>query len=503
MPQHELATLTDLPEGAPVKAEAGDTAILLIRDGDAVSALTHECPHLGLPLSKGVVRDGTLICPFHHACFDARTGRQTEPPGYGDLHRFDVEIRNGRVFVDVPAEIEAHPAPPFARQGADPRRVVIAGAGAAAEECALTLRAQGFEGQIEMIAPDGQPPYDRTMLTKAVLTGDAAPTDLTLTDSAALAARDIALIDGRVTAIEPGQVILADGGRHAFDGLLLAPGGTPRRLDLPGHDLAGIHVLRSVAQAQALLPDLQNAARVGIVGGGFIGMEAALSLTKRGLDVTVIFPEDVPLAAPLGHRVGAAIMAEHQDAGVTIRPTTKITGFSGTDRVTAITTDQGEIAVDLVLIAIGVTPATADIDGIAVGDDGGVTVAPDLTMPGHENIWVAGDCAHVPTPFGSARIEHWRVARQHGRRAALAMLGQPPDAPDIPFFWTALARQYRYLGHAADWDEIAFDGTPEDGPFLARYLKDGQVMAVLGAGRDAELADLHAQMRAVGGPLPA
>jgi hypothetical protein len=104
-------------------------------------------------------------------------------------------------------------------------------------------------------------------------------------------------------------------------------------------------------------------------------------------------------------------------------------------------------------------------------------------------------------------VEHWRTARQHGARAAAAMLrprsGAGGEGADVPFFWTALGRQYRYLGHAESWDEVAFDGAPEDGPFLARYLHDGRVMAMLGAGRDREMAEAHLAMRATGGPLAA
>lgn len=501
MPRFDVAALTDIPEGAPFKVMAGETALLLIRRGEAVTALTHACPHLGLPLSKGVVRGDTIICAFHHACFDARTGEQKQPPGHGDLRRYDVTAEDGRVHVDVAPDAEPHPAPAHVRQALDSRRFVIAGAGAAAGECALKLREEGFEGVVEMIAPGAVPPYDRTMLSKGVLSGDKAVGDLTLTGAAALAERDIALIDGRVAAVEAGQVVLAEGGRHAFDALLLAPGGIALRPDLPGAELGGVHTLRSPDDARAIVAAAADAARAALIGGGFIGMEGALSLAKRGLDVTVVLRDEVPLARVLGERVGRAIMAEHEAKGVRFVTSAKVSRISGDDRATGVTLEDGtELAADLVVLAVGVRPATGDIDGLPKAEGGGVATGPHLSVPGLPGVFVAGDCARAPTPLGPARIEHWRVACQHGRRAARAMLGLGATAADIPFFWTALGRQYRYVGHAGNWDEIRFDGDPS-GPFVARYVEDGKVTAAVGAGRDADLARLHLDMIDSGGPL--
>ncbi|WP_281826424.1 FAD-dependent oxidoreductase [Jannaschia rubra] len=499
MPQIDIA-LTDIPEGTPY--QPGDAPVILIRQGEEVTALAHLCPHLGLPLKKGVVRDGRLMCAFHHACFDARTGRQAQPPGHADLRRYDVTVAEGRVTVDLD-DGDPHVTPAHARQSADPRRFVIVGSGAAADNCALTLREEGFEGAIEMIGPDG-PPYDRTMLSKAVLVGNKSVDDLTLTGREAMADRDIVLIDGRVASVEAGQVVMSDGTRRAFDALLIAPGGVPNRPDLPGIDLEGVHTLRSAAEAEALVAAARGARKVALIGGGFIGLEGALSLAKRGLEVTVVMREEVALARILGERVGRQVMAEHEEKGVRFLTGAKVTGLAGEGRVTGVDlSGHAPVEADLVLLAVGVHPATKGLEGLPLEDDGGVRVGPDLSVPGLDGVFVGGDCAHAPTPFGAARIEHWRVARQHGIRAAHAMLGQADAAPDIPFFWTALGRQYRYLGHAKEWDDILFDGDPEEGPFLARYVKDGRVMAALTAGKDAELADLHLRMIEAGGPLPA
>ena len=500
MPRYTLS-LDAIPEGVPHKLDEAD--VILIRDGEAVTALASRCPHLGLPLAKGVVRDGTLICAFHHACFDAATGRQTQPPGHGDLRRYEVEVRGGAVAVEVPEGTEPHVLPACASEGADPRRIVVAGSGAAALACVLALREEGYEGAVAMIAPGTAVPYDRTMLSKGVLTGDKAPDALGLVPEVELRRRDVTRIEGRVTRVEPGFVHLEDGGRHAFDALLLAPGGVPRRPDLPGADLPGAFVLRDRADAEAILGAARGAGSAVLVGGGFIGLEGALSLAKRGLSVTVVLREDLPLARVVGPEVARQIVSETEAKGVRFRTGASLAAVTGTDRATGVRLEDGtEIEADLVLLAMGVTPATAGIEGLPLDEDGGVSVAPDLSVPGLANVHVAGDAARVPTPFGTARIEHWRVALQHGRRAALSMLGDPPEVSDVPFFWTALARQYRYVGHAEDWDDIQIDGDLS-GAFVARYVKDGRVMAALGAGRDADMARLHLDMAAAGGPVPA
>lgn len=504
MAQHDIGALADLEENRPLKVMAGDTAILVIRRGNEVTALAHACPHFGLPLSKGHLDGDRLICAFHHACFDVSSGRQTQPPGHGDLRRYEVEHRDGHVLIEVPENAEPHPAPPHVRAGDKSRRVVIAGTGAAADACALTLREEGFEGAIAMISPEGQPPYDRTLLSKGVLATGDLPRHLTLTPPEALAERDIDLVEGRVAEIDAAarEIRTETGATQGYESLLIATGGTANLLDLPGADLGGLYHLRSRQQGELLAKAAGKASRAVLIGGGFIGLEAALSLAKRGLDVTVALREEVPLAKVVGEEIGRAIRAEHEAKGVRFVTGAKVAGFEGEGQVSAVRLENGEtLDADLALLAIGVRPAT-DIAGLSPEDDGGLRTGPDLAVEGLEGVFAAGDVARVPTPWGPVRIEHWRVARQHGARAARAMLGKPEGEIDVPFFWTALGRQYRYLGHAEGWDEIRMDGEAT-GDFVARYVKDGRVMALLGAGRDAEIARAHAEMIRAGGPLPA
>ena len=501
MPEFDVAALSDLPESEPVKVDAGDRAVLLIRRGDDVTALTHECPHLGLPLSKGVVRGNMLICAFHHACFDARTGAQAEPPGKGDLQRFAVAIRDGRVVVDVPEDAPAHPLPAMARGGGEGRTFVIAGAGAAAFEAAATLRAEGFAGTIEMIAPDG-PPLDRTMLSKGVLAGAKAVDALGLApDPQALGAT---LVADRVVAVEPGCVTLASGGARAFDALLVAPGGVPRRLGIEGEELAGVHVLRSGAGCRGH----RAAARRGVARGG--------DRRRVHRDGGGAEPRQ---ARPVGDARHRARRCRSPGSSAT---TWRAPSWPSTSRPASRTSRRprrpasraatgwrqwsgraaDEARPTSCLSRWGSRRRRRRSTGCPWARTAASRWAPICRHRALPGVWVAGDCARAAIPFGPARIEHWRVACQHGARAARSMLGRGPDGDDIPFFWTALARQYRYLGHAEGWDRIEMDGDPS-GPFLARYVKDGRVMAALTAGRDPELAALHLAMREAGGPVAA
>lgn len=507
MARHDIGALDDFPQGRPAKVEAGETPLLIVRRGDDVNALSHACPHYGLPLSKGHLDGDRLICAFHHACFDVSTGRQTEPPGHGNLRRYDVAIEDGRVIVDVPPAAEPHPAPPHARRGGDVRRVVIVGAGAAGDAAAHELRDGGFCGAIEMVSPEAAPPYDRTLLSKAVLAGSDPPREVTITDRAALAARDVHLVQDRAEAVDPAarQVRLRHGGPRSFDACLVAPGGVPRRLGLPGEDLPGVHLLRSRLQAEELARAAAAASRAVLVGSGFIGLEAALGLARRGIEVTVVTRHPAPLAQIVGERAGRAIRREHEEAGVRFVEG-EAAAFEGAGgRLGSVRlADGSRLRADIAVVAVGIRPATGAIGGLDTAGDGGVRVGADLSVPGGSGrLFVGGDCAIVPTAWGQVRIEHWRVARQHGVRAARAILGQQAGPPGVPFFWTALGRQYRYVGHAGSWDEIVFDGAPEEGPFVASYLRDGRVAARFGAGRDGEIAATHAAMLREGGPLRA
>ena len=515
MPTARVVVLSELPENEPVGAKVGETPVVLVRRGEKVHALAGLCPHKKVPLEKGIVSGDTIVCGIHRAAFDLHSGEVLEPPACESLARYAVTIEGDDVSVTVPDAHEPHPVPPMVSRTAgtpDDRHFVIVGAGAAGWTAAETLRREGFTGRITVIDREERLPYDRTDLSKSYLATDN-PRPGWRRDEEFLAEHDIALKHGTVETVnfDDKRVVLQGGEHFAYDAILLAPGSTARNLDVEGADLEGIHTLRSLADAQALRADLDGLdgdAQVVVIGGGFIGMEAAASLSgKDGVNVTVVMPDEVPFRAVVGEEMGRHIRREHEAEGVrfvTGQERGAVTGFAGNGRVQRVHTKSGDpIPAKLVVVGIGASPATDWLD-LETNDDGGVDVGADLKLPNVEAAWAAGDIARLPTPWGKARIEHWRHAQQLGALAARNMLGRNEEYSEAPFFWTAqqIDGSYFYTGHAKEWDEAQVEGDPASGQFVTRYIKDGKVMATFGHGMLAEQARIEREM-AERGPLSA
>ncbi|MCB1884676.1 MAG: FAD-dependent oxidoreductase [Geminicoccaceae bacterium] len=499
----KVGRLDDLAPGALRQAEAGGRELLLARVGDRVFATDARCTHYGAPLAEGVLVGGRVICPWHHAVFDVATGGHDEPPGCGGLRSYPVRVEAGEIVVEV--EGAAAPAEPPIKAGKNPVFVIV-GAGAAGSEAAFALRREGFEGRIVLVGREEALPYDRTVLSKEVLRGEKPPRPLDLWPGDFYAARGIELWLGReVRRVDAAQkrVAFADGTGLDYDACLVATGGVPRRLDVPGADLEGVLTLRSRADAGALVAAARNAERAVVVGASFIGLECAASLAARGVEVTVAAPDDVPFAKVFGEAVGRALVRVHEAKGVAFRLGRQAVRFEGDGegareggaRVAAAVLDDGErLAADLVVVGVGIAPATGILCGVGLDDDGGVPV--DAGLRAADGLWAAGDVAKFPLPDGTrVRIEHWRLAREHGRVAALSMMGRPARYEGVPFFWSAQHLALYYVGHAEGFDDVALDGRPGDGPFIAYYLKDGRVKAALGVERNADMAALQGLMR--------
>jgi NADPH-dependent 2,4-dienoyl-CoA reductase/sulfur reductase-like enzyme len=287
------------------------------------------------------------------------------------------------------------------------------------------------------------------------------------------------------------------------DSLLVATGGTPRRLDIPGSGLKNIFVLRSFGDADALVEAAGRASRAVVIGASFIGMEAAASLTERGLPVTVVAPGEVPFEKTLGAEIGGLFRRVHEARGVQFKLGAGAARFEGDGAVEAVVLDSGErVEADLVVVGVGVRPATDFLEGVELHKDGGVYV--DRHLRAADGVYAVGDIAYFPSPPAGERqrIEHWRTAQQQGRTAAHNMAGKTVEFGGVPFFWT---RQFDagllYVGHAASWDEIIFQGAVPSQDFLAFYVKDARVLAVAGMNRDREMASIEELMRL--GRMPA
>lgn len=507
---YAVGRVDEFAEGALRQVEVAGRTVLLARVEGAISAVSGQCTHYGAPLAEGVLHGRRVICPWHHAVYDVTTGAHLEPPGCNDLERYPVRVEDGVVHVELPdaAAGQAEPATAAAGAAEDRRVFVVVGAGAAGQAAAEMLRVRGFRGRVVMIGRENALPYDRTMLSKEVLQGAELPAPLDLRPAEFYERRAIELRLG--VAVErldaaARTLRLDDGTSLRYDACLLASGGRPRRLPVEGSDLAGVLTLRERADAERILEGSGGGRRVVVVGSSFIGLECAASLVGHGCAVTVVTPEPVPFAAIFGEAVGRALAKLHADKGVTMLLGHEVERFAGEGRVEAVVTKDGRrLPADLVVLGVGIAPATDFLDGIELGEDGGITV--DASMRAAPGLWAAGDIARFPLPPTGkpTRIEHWRLAAEQGRVAARAMLGEPAARYEgAPFFWSAQHLALYYVGHAGSAGEVILDGVPGEGPFIAYYVEDGTVTAALGVERNREMAALQELFRLRALPDPA
>ena len=363
------------------------------------------------------------------------------------------------------------------------RTFVIVGAGLAGAQAAETLRSEGFDGRVVLLGSESERPYNRPPLSKEYLRGEAEPGAVYVHEEGFYGAHDIELRLGRTaTALDTTTrtLQLNDGDPLRYDRLLLATGAEPRRLDVPGADLDGIHYLRSKADADALHAAFEQSGHLVAIGAGWIGCEIAASARESGLDVTIIAPDTLPLAKILGDEVGTVYRDLHAQHGVTWRLGQHVAALEGDGRVERVRTREGDtVDCDLVVAGIGVTPRVALAEQAGLEVDNGVLVDQHLqaSIPG---IFAAGDIANALHPFyeGRVRVEHWATALNQGPVAAQGMLGQPAVFDKLPFFYSD---QYdtgmEYSGHPRTWDKVVFRGDPASREFIAFWLQDGRVVA--------------------------
>ncbi|MGJ3253899.1 MAG: FAD-dependent oxidoreductase [Elainellaceae cyanobacterium] len=498
-----VAKVNDLHDGEMKQVLVDQTPVLLARVGDEFYASGANCTHYGAPLARGALTGTRVVCPWHNACFDVTTGEQQQPPGLDDLPQFQVHVNNGNVAVTVPDEAPRQQPPPMASYDpdADPRVFVVIGAGAAGINAVETLRKDGFQGRVIMVTADDELPYDRTKASKQYLSGNASENSMLLRSPDFYKDHDIEVWTGRwVTRVEPRthQIEFADGMTMGYDALLLATGGKAKQLDAPGIDLENIFTLRSYEDADAIIDAAEHASTAVVIGSSFIGMEAAAALVQHDVDVTVISPESAPFEMILGRDLGQFFQQVHDDHGVKFKLGTKATQFEGAGNVETVILDTDErIAADMVVVGVGVQPATDILRDLQL-DERDRSVPTDQYLQVTRDLYAAGDIARFPDwRTGEAvRIEHWRLAAQHGRIAAHNMMGKAVRFAGVPFFWTTqFDVRLRYVGHAEHWDEIFIDGDLSSKEFIVFYITDNQLMAAAGSNRDMDMAIISELMR--------
>jgi NADPH-dependent 2,4-dienoyl-CoA reductase/sulfur reductase-like enzyme len=372
---------------------------------------------------------------------------------------------------------------------------VIVGGGAAGFAAAEMLRRQEYRGSIVMLSNDAAAPVDRPNLSKDYLAGSAPEDWLPLRPDGFYAEAGIELrLNTDVTSIDTRarNVTISGGGTVSYDRLLLATGAEPVRLPIPGADQPHVHVLRTLADCQAIIESAKGARRAVVIGASFIGLEAAASLRARDIEVHVVGLEARPMERVLGAEMGDFIRALHEEHGVIFHLGDTVAAIDGKR---ATLKSGGVLEADLVVVGVGVRPRLALAEQAGLSLDRGIAVNAYLetSVPG---IYAAGDIARWPDPHSreNIRVEHWVVAERQGQTAARNMLGQQEAFDAVPFFWS---QHYdvpiNYVGHAEAWDEIAVDGDIAAKDCLLQYKRQGRVLAVASIYRD--LASLKAELQ--------
>jgi 3-phenylpropionate/trans-cinnamate dioxygenase ferredoxin reductase component len=364
--------------------------------------------------------------------------------------------------------------------------VVIVGAGHGGAQAAIALRQRKFAGSIAIIGEEPELPYERPPLSKDYFSSEKAFERILIRPAGFWGERQVTMLTGRrITTVDPvAQTVTSnDGDVFGYGHLIWATGGHPRRLVCEGHDLAGIHSVRTRADVDAVLAELDATDTIAIVGGGYIGLEAAAVLAKRGKQVTVLEAQDRVLARVAGEPLSRFYEAEHRAHGVDVRLGVTVSCIEGSDgRVTGVRLASGEIvSAQMVIVGIGIVPAVEPLliagarggNGVAV-DEHGRTSIPD--------IFAIGDCALHANSFADGlpiRLESVQNANDLANTVARAITGDPEPYNTVPWFWS---NQYdlrlQTVGLSAGHEEAVVRGDIASRSFSIVYLKQGRVVAL-------------------------
>ncbi|MDX2374097.1 FAD-dependent oxidoreductase [Psychrobacter sp. PP-21] len=508
----------DIPSGGMKSYKQEDDSIILItRDDDEFRAFDGKCPHAGADLGNGLRCGNRVVCPWHHASFDTRDGSLLEPIATEGLTQYELTSDGDNVTVDTSAPIEKS----IDNDQLTDTHTIIVGGGGAGFMTANQLRHGGYGGKITLISKEDTAPYNRPLLSKAFLAGNMAEDKLLLGGAAWAKDNDIELrLNQTVSEVLPNEatiVIENENGtseRETADFLVVATGASPSIPPITGADVDGVYTLRSMADAK-LIKAASHDQRVVIIGTGFIGMEVASALAQAGTtaSITVIGQDDRVMGNIVSETVSNALIKLHEEKGInfvfdaTVNEITKIDRQADQDKdneafshVGGVTLASGEhIDADIVVLGTGVSPRTEILN--EVNDPDGVQVDDHLQL--RDGVYALGDIAKASNQMGRMRIEHWRVALQHGMVTAAAILGD--DNVDslearIPFFWTMqYGKSLRYSGHAETPEHNILFGTPDTLDYIEYYFDDDsentRASAASTLGRDKELVAFSELLR--------
>ena len=490
------------------EVEISDKKILLLRTFDGQwHALDPNCPHAGAPLAKGALCATRLICPWHKSCFAASDGALLEPPSLESLRSYSLEITGNEIRVHLEHPIKQQNVPLAAEVSSRPNQTfVILGGGAAAAAAVQQLRSLGFGGRLVMVSQEQWAPYDRTLLSKMYLSGQADSKQLPLHPDTLLKDCRVELVMAEIDCVHSKKrsISFKNGlSPLRYDEVLVATGGKPKLLRFPGSNSDPL-VLRDVEDANRLIEAAGEAKNAVLVGASFISMEIASAFRERGLSVTVVSQDNIPLSKQLGPRMGQLLFEKHLQKGVHFIPGTNVLAIrkNGTRSVLQLSNGE-ELTADLVVSGIGIQPATAFLKGVPRNADGSLCVDAFMRVSGAEHMFAAGDLADFPLPNTGrrTRIEHWRVAQEQARTAAASMMGLEQPYRGVPYFWTYhYGVRYEFFGQIPGQSELSIDGDVNQSKFIAAYLNKDRCEAVFAANRESETARIFDHMKHQGPP---
>ncbi|GGL16675.1 NAD(P)/FAD-dependent oxidoreductase [Streptomyces flaveus] len=379
---------------------------------------------------------------------------------------------------------------------------LIVGASLAGAKAAQTLREEGFAGRIVLVGEENERPYERPPLSKGYLLGKAEREEIYVHPPQWYAEHDVDLRLGiTVTGVDPAvhEVTFVDGSRLAYGKLLLTTGSSPRRLPVPGADLAGVLYLRRLEDSNRIKETFGAASRIAVIGAGWIGLETAAAARTAGVEVTVLETAELPLLRVLGREAAQVFADLHTGHGVDLRCGVQVAEITGTGGQASgvLLADGSRIDADAVIVGVGITPNTQLADAAGLDVENGIRVDAHLRSS-HPDIYAAGDVANAfhPRLGKHIRVEHWANALHQPQVAAKAMLGQDATYDRLPYFFTDqydLGMEYTGYVEPGGYDEVVFRGNTSTREFIAFWLAHGRVLA----GMNVNVWDITDPIRAL------
>ncbi|KAI9710031.1 MAG: hypothetical protein M1828_002334 [Chrysothrix sp. TS-e1954] len=514
-----------------------DGKVLLVHSLGKVHALSPKCTHYGAPLKNGVVTsEGRLTCPWHggtscavkaaviyklelgqltrlKACFNVASGDVEDAPALDPIANFDIVEKGGAVYIrgDEQTIKASRKTLDISCSANKQDKVVVIGGGSGGVGAIEGLRKYGFKGHITVISAEGTQPYDRTKLSKALM---ADISKVAWRSKDYYKGSDIDIVGDEVTSLDftKKSVATKSGQSYPYTKLILAMGGTPKSLPLPGlkeGELQNVFLIRSLDHTQAIVSALgsESPKKIVVIGSSFIGMEVANCLAGMKHDVSCIGMESEPCEAVFGAKLGKVFRGLLEKNGVKFYMSAQVSNASPSssdkNKVGAVHLKDGkELPAEIVIEGVGVGPATGFLKdapgGPQLEKDGSIRVDDTFAVPGLNSVYAVGDIATYPYKGVPVRIEHWNVALNSGRSVAQTIAKGTKPKEFTPVFWSALGSQLRYCGNtgaSGGYDDVIIDGDTSKPSFAAYYVKGQDVVAVATMGKDPIMSKCAELMR--------